>query len=215
VIRELDAYILDASSPNVSNVITVKLCREKVGEFERLLKQLDTRKNRRSRLISQFSNLLKEIVKVPRTRQHVPEVEKRTVFFKIFTVVASREEKPTLIDNKDLKRVLNQLSQVLNFKSFTLDGISAMVAKEGSQFNTLRLTSEISEYDLEIHNILIQRNVKGERLIVIDKLVLIEYDSLVFSTNTSIEEDGYLVVGVTQIANHSDSLILVIHAKIG
>lgn len=73
------------------------------------------------------------------------DVEKKTIQLRIFTVIASKEGKSDTIGNKDLKRVLAEVSNLLSFKSYVLDGASVITLKDGTRRSTLSLSSAIPE----------------------------------------------------------------------
>ena len=60
--------------------------------------------------------------------------EKKAILLRIFTVIAAKEGKSEPIENKDLERVLAEVSNLLSFKSYVLDGASMITVKEGAEF---------------------------------------------------------------------------------
>jgi hypothetical protein len=54
----------------------------------------------------------------------------------------------------------------------------------------------------------------GKRTIDIRNLRLSEYKNILIETETSLNEDGYLVAGVSRVGENGDALILVINAQI-
>lgn len=161
--------------------------------------------------IPKFEELLKKL-----------DVEKKKILIRIFTVIASNEGKAGVVRNKDLQQVLSELQKVLSFKSFHLDGASAITVNDGQDCE-LRLSSK-SPLLLELDDISIKGEKQGERTIAFEfelrqktePFVLkdgnIVYETLIES-ETSVKEKGYLVAGVSKIGN-GDSLVLVINAEI-
>lgn len=161
--------------------------------------------------IPKFEELLKQL-----------DVEKKKVLVRIFTVIASQEGKTSAVQNKDLRQVLLELQKILSFKSFRLDGVSAITVNDGQDCE-LRLSSQ-SPLLLELDDISIKGEKQGERSIAFkfdlkqkSEPFVMKDSSLVYETliesETSVKENGYLVAGVSKIDN-GDSLVLVINAEI-
>ncbi|MCJ7526058.1 MAG: hypothetical protein MUP71_12685 [Candidatus Aminicenantes bacterium] len=144
------------------------------------------------------------------------DVEKKTIQLRIFTVIASKEGKSDTIENKDLKRVLAEVSNLLSFKSYVLDGASTITVKEGAGFSTLALSSAMSEnmrFDFKGISVLIGRG--GKRSVKLAFwLNQTSNKQELLSSETEIAENGYLVAGVSRIGNDGRSLVLVINAEI-
>jgi hypothetical protein len=150
------------------------------------------------------------------------DVEKKKILIRIFTIIASQEGKSGAVQNKDLRQVLSELQKILSFKSFRLDGASAITVNDGQDCE-LRLSSK-SPLLLELDDISIKGEKQGERSIAFkfdlrqktEPFVLKDsnllYETLIES-ETSVKENGYLVAGVSKIGN-GDSLVLVINAEI-
>lgn len=166
--------------------------------------------------ITKFEKLLRKL-----------DVKKRNIYFRIFTVIASHTGKSSEIKNKDLKKVIYELSKVLSFNCFKLDGVSFISVQEGARRSVVNLsTSTRSRLTLNLRGITINGYEKGKRFIEIEDLFLYDIGkNLVrtstsnigtnfIRTSTSINENGYLVVGVSKIGENGDSLILVINAEI-
>lgn len=181
--RSLNFYFGSFSGDRHSNMFTIRIYKDKIEEFERLLKKID--------------------------------VEKKRILFRIFTVIASNEGNGDEIRNKDLKKVLAELKNVLSFKSYKLDGVSMLTAKEGPNENILTLLTKLPNLNLLIGNIKIKGDMPGKRVIEIGELRLREYkNSPLILTETSIKENGYLVAGVSRVGKNGDALVLVINAEI-
>ena len=161
---------------------------------------------------------------IPKFEEYLKQldVEKKKVLIRIFTVIASQQGKTGAVRNKDLQQVLSELQKVLSFKSFRLDGASAITVNDGQDCE-LRLSSQ-SPLLLELDDISIKGEKQGERSIAFkfdlkqktEPFVLkdgnLVYETLIES-ETSVKENGYLVAGVSKIGN-GDSLVLVINAEI-
>jgi len=162
--------------------------------------------------IPKFEELLKQL-----------DVEKKKVLIRIFTVIASQEGKTGAVQNKDLQQVLEELQKVLSFKSFRLDGVSAITVKDGQHRSQLLLSSH-SPLLLRLGDVSIRGEKQGQRTINFDFVLrqktepfVMKDGNLVYETliesETSVKEKGYLVAGVSKIGN-GDSLVLVINAEI-
>jgi len=142
--------------------------------------------------------------------------EKKTILLRIFTVIAAKEGKTEPIENKDLESVLAEVSRLLSFKSYVLDGASMITVKEGAEFSRLALSSSMSEnlqFEFKGISVLIGSNAK--------RSVKMEFwlkqsgnNQVLLSSETEIAENGYLVAGVSRIGNDGKSLVLVINAEI-
>lgn len=184
----LKQYIYDASFDKRSNVITVKIPRKNVKDFEKMLNLVD--------------------------------VEKQKAMLRVFTVLASKDGKPSAIENKDLKKVLTELQKVLSFNTFRVDGVSALTITDGQRDSLLKLTS-MYNLELILRDIHIRKGMAGNSVgfsfslkqitgRTADNKTVVE--NLVFST-TSVKENGFLVAGVSKIGKNGDSLVLVINAQ--
>lgn len=189
--RTLRQYFWECSYDKNANMFTVRINRENIPTFEKMLKKLD--------------------------------VEKKKILVRIFTVIASRENKAGKIENKDLKEVLDELKNLLSFKSFLLDGVSALTVTEGQDDSNLLLASQ-SPLKLMLEDIYIRGEKQGQRTVEFEFRLKqktrsnfadtgqYDYQTLIES-RTSVKENGYLVAGVSKIGN-GDSLVLVINAQI-
>lgn len=142
------------------------------------------------------------------------DVEKKTIQLRIFTVIASKEGKNDTIENKDLKRVLAEVSNLLNFKSYVLDGASVIILKDGTGRSFLSLSSSLPEpLQLYINHITIFTGSGGKRSVKLG-LELYKKPDRLLESETEIAENGYLVAGVSRIGKDGKSLVLVINAEI-
>lgn len=162
--------------------------------------------------IPKFEELLKQL-----------DVEKKKVLVRIFTVIASQEGKTSAVQNKDLQQVLSELQKILSFKSFRLDGASAITVKDGQHRSQLLLSSH-SPLLLRLEDVSIKGEKQGQRTINFEFVLkqktepfVMKDGNLVYETliesETSVKENGFLVAGVSKIGN-GDSLVLVINAEI-
>ncbi|MCX6582935.1 MAG: hypothetical protein NT166_22390 [Candidatus Aminicenantes bacterium] len=162
--------------------------------------------------IAKFEELLKQL-----------DVEKRKILVRVFTIIASRENKGSDIRDKELRQVLDELQKVLSFNSYRLDGVSAITVMEGQGDSALMLSSQ-SPLKLNLDHIHIQGDTPGARDAAFEfslrqkqdlpnKDGNIMYEELIAS-ETSVKENGYLVAGVSKIGKDGDSLVLIINVEI-
>ena len=144
------------------------------------------------------------------------DVEKKTIQLRIFTVIAGKEGRSDTIENKDLKRVLAEVSNLLNFKSYVLDGASTITVNEGAGFSTLALSSAMSEnLRFDFKGISVLTGSDGKRSVKLEiYLNQTSKKQELLRSQTEIAENGYLVAGVSRIGNDGKSLVLVINAEI-
>jgi hypothetical protein len=155
------------------------------------------------------------------------DVEKRKILFRIFTIIASKDNKPSDIPGKELKMVLNELQKVLSFNSFRLDGVSAITVMDGQYRSSLMLTSQAPLMFL-MERLAIQGTSPGARSVKFEfrlsqrieypistgKESTQVYENTLIQSETSVKENGYLVAGVSKIGRNGDSLVLIINAEI-
>jgi hypothetical protein len=142
------------------------------------------------------------------------DIEKKSIQLRIFSVIASKEGKSDAIENKDLKRVLTEVSNLLSFKSYILDGASVIMLKDGTRRSYLSLSSAMPEpLQLFINHVTILTGSGGKRSVKLG-LELYEKKEHLLDSETEIAENGYLVAGVSRIGNDGKSLVLVINAEI-
>jgi hypothetical protein len=143
-------------------------------------------------------------------------LEKKTILLRIFTVIAAKEGKTEPFENKDLERVIAEVSNLLSFKSYVLDGASMITVKEGAEFSRLALSSSMSEnLQFEFKGICVLTGSNGKRSVKLEFwLKQLSNNQVLLSSETEIAENGYLVAGVSRIGNDGRSLVLVINAEI-
>ena len=177
------------------NMITINIWQSRIPSFEEMLKKLD--------------------------------VEKKTIQFQAFAIVASRDpdaKSSEPIDNKELKRVLDELKALWNFKTYRIEGPSFLTVRESSGSNSIELVTD-RMLSLTIANAKVTGEEPGKRTITIEQLKLGEklagpgmpsFDhELIDTRDVSLKEKGYLVAGVSGYGSSASyALILVINAEI-
>jgi hypothetical protein len=142
------------------------------------------------------------------------DVERRNLVLRVFTVITAKEGRSDDFENKDLKRVLGEVRNLLNFKSYVLDGASAITVQDGADFGRLALSTSLPEgLNFAYRNISLQVGRDGKRAVKLEFYLSAGKQELLSST-TEIAEDGYLVAGVSRIGSEGKSLVLVINAEI-
>jgi hypothetical protein len=142
------------------------------------------------------------------------DVEKKTIQLRVFTVIAGREGKSEPMENNDLNRVLAEVSKLLSFKSYTLDGASVIMLKDGTHKSYLSLSSSMAApLQLYIRDVTVLAGSGGKRSVKL-KLELYLNKEMLLISETEIAENGYLVAGVSRIGSDGKSLVLVINAEI-
>jgi hypothetical protein len=195
--RSAKFYVYDSTGTESS--LTVKIAKRNIPDFEALLKKLD--------------------------------VEKKNIQFQVYAIVASKDDPPDSYKNyaqtgtkeiadKDLKRVLDEMKGLWNFKHYWIDSPSFLIAKDGSGSNRSKL---VSRHDLEmiLRNIQLRGDEPGKRIISVGEIALTQnlnssVDNLINTSDITLKEKGYLVVGVSGLRAgwNGLALILVISAEI-
>jgi hypothetical protein len=133
----------------------------------------------------------------------------------------SRESGPgqsDAIENKDLKKVLDELKALWNFKSYEVDGPSFLTVREESGPDNFKLVTNRA-LNLVLSNVKVRGDESGKRTISIEQLKLtgmtnfVDY-VFVDTHDVTLKEKGYLVAGVSGYGSASNALILVISAEI-
>jgi len=182
-------------STGTEDTITVKIRKKNISEFEKLLKKMD--------------------------------VEKKAVLVKVFTVIASREkeeQEDEVIENKGLKRVVDELNSLWKFQSYKIDGPSFLTVKDGSGSNFFKLVSSTSNLNMHILHVDVRGETPDTRIVSIGQIQLRWVDAfgkneqtLISTKDVTLKENGYLVVGVSGYPFGKDfgkALILIINAEI-
>lgn len=157
----------------------------------------------RRRNLSAFEALLEKL-----------DVERKNIVLRVFTVIAAREGRSDDFENQDLKRVLGEVRNLLNFKSYVLDGASAVTVRDGAEYGRLALSTSLPEgLNFTYRNLSLQSGASGKRAVRLEFNLSTGKQELL-SSMTEIAEDGYLVAGVSRIGSEGKSLVLVINAEI-
>jgi len=199
--RSAKFYVYDSSGTESS--LTVNIPKRSIPDFEALLKKLD--------------------------------VEKKNIQFQVYAILALKDEplenpwgqtETKEITDKDLKRVLDEMKGIWNFKHYWVDSPSFLIAKDGSGSTRAKL---VGRYDLELllRNVQIRGDEPGKRIVSVGEIGLTQrrgtsaqagnIDDVLLDTNDiTLKEKGYLVVGVSglQAGLRNGALILIISAEI-
>jgi len=196
--RSARFYVIDSSG--TENSLTVRIMPRNIPEFEALLKKLD--------------------------------VEKRNIQFKVYTIIASKEQPlERLKDNfvgdtqgladKDLKKVLDEMKGLWNFKYYWVDSPSFLVVKDGADGSMFKMVSNPFDFDMRILRVNLRGDEAGKRIISVGEIQLMQTLNttkpvLIETSDVTFKEKGYLVVGVSGFnAGWSGSaLVLVISAEV-
>ncbi len=193
-------YVLDSSG--TENTLTVRIWGPQIPAFEALLKKLD--------------------------------VEKKNIQFRIYAIAASQSDSPSImktynleetkeISDKSLSKVLDEMKGLWNFRHFWISSPSFLLAKDGSGSNFSRL---VSPYSLDLHllHVRLRGSETGQRMISVGQIQLKQAgpelnsaaQTLINTTDVTLKENGYLVVGVGGLGFpwQAMALILVINAEI-
>jgi hypothetical protein len=202
--RSARFYVMDSTGTEKS--LTVRILSSQIPAFEALLKKLD--------------------------------VEKKNVQFKVYTIMASQQE-PQVVDpkmpaelkamipaetkefaDKELKKVLDEMKGLWNFKYFWVDSPSFLLAKDGSGANQSKLVGQLNA-SLVLENVQLRGEDAGKRVIAVGRVVLTQkttqgQESLINTSDITFKENGYLVVGVSGMSETRSgrALILVINAEV-
>ena len=200
--RSAKFYVYDSSG--TESQLTVKIPHKNIPDFEALLKKLD--------------------------------VEKKNIQFQVYTIIASKDDLPEAypkggplqnetkeITDKDLKRVLDEMKGLWNFKHYWIDAPSFLIAKDGAGQNHSKLVGRF-DFDIRLRDVILRGDEPGKRIISVGQVGLSQIMSngdatnLIDTTDITFKEKGYLVVGVSGLSSMSSgrglALILVISAEI-
>jgi hypothetical protein len=194
--RSARFYVEDSTGTESS--LTVRIFERNIPEFEALLKKLD--------------------------------VEKRNIQFQVYTIIASKDQplehfknnfvsETQGIADKDLKRVLDEMKGLWNFKYYWVDSPSFLVVKDGAAGSMFKLVSPY-DFDMNILRVQLRGDEPGKRIISVGQIKLIQTfnlqvkSALIDTSDVTFKEKGYLVVGVTGMIGSGQALILVISAEI-
>jgi hypothetical protein len=199
--RSAKFYVYDSSGTETT--LTVRIPKKNIPDFEALLKKLD--------------------------------VEKKNIQFQVYAIVASKDDLPESyqsylksetkeIADRDLKKVLDEMKGLWNFKHYWVETPSFMIAKDGAASNHAKLVSR-HDFEFYLRNVQLRGEESGKRIISVGEIRLIQStntsngkseQNLIDTSNITFKEKGYLVVGVSglQTGWSGAALILVISAEI-
>jgi hypothetical protein len=169
------------------------------------------------------------------------DVEKKSIRLKVYAIVASRAGVPgavpvsdktktsagkgatisgikDAIEDKELKKVLDELKALWNFQTYEIDGPSYLSIRENSGSNNFKLVTD-RYLNLLISNLSIRGEESDQRIISIEQLKLAGKlnfnDEVYFDTHDVVmKERGYLVAGVSGFGSATKAIILVLSAEI-
>ncbi len=193
-------YILKYVSPSVvSEVLRPYILQKSYSNSTMMFTVVLPKKNQKI-----FEEILKKM-----------DVKKKDIKLKIYTVIGKSDSSKTEpIKNKNLVSVLKKLNNLMNFKGFTLDGVSFISLKDGQKKSKLKLSSNSNKLDLIIANVRIIGNKKDGREVKFHLNFWEHSLGELIKTETSVKENGYLIAGVSKIGEKGNSIILVISAEI-
>ena len=202
--RSAKFYVLDSSGTEKS--LTVRIMASHIPAFEALLKKLD--------------------------------IDKKSIQFKVYAILASQQEfraiDPQLpsqlkamipvetkeIADKELKKVLDEMKGIWNFRHFSVESPSFLLAKDGSGINRSRLVGYLNA-ELMLMNVQLRGEDAGKRIISVGQVTLSQKtaagsENLINTSDITFKENGYLVVGVSGMSDSwfKGALILVISAEV-
>jgi hypothetical protein len=191
-------YVFDSTGSN--NVLTVRIQRKYIPEFEALLKKLDVEKK----------NILFQVYTIIASKESFRE-----------GLVPSNLKPNQDIENKELNRAMTELKNMWNFKYYLVDDPSFLAVKEGMGSNKCRLVSKFGDFNLDLLQIQIIGDEPGKRTVGAQQLLLTQNSdqqktTLINTNNISFKEKGFLVVGVSGLEGfyRGNALILVMSADI-
>jgi hypothetical protein len=195
-------YVQDYSG--TESTLTVRIFGRNIPEFEALLKKLD--------------------------------VEKANIQFQVFTIIASKETpgeqikknfvaETQGIPDKDLRRVLDEMKGLWNFKYYQVESPSFLVVKDGAGRSKFKLVSDSYDFDMNVLHVNLRGDKPGSRIISVGQIQLNQSfftadnkveSTLIDTSDVTFKENGYLVVGVSGFTAgwRGLALILVIRAEI-
>jgi len=137
---------------------------------------------------------------------------------RVARIRALSPEKSDAIENKDLKRVLDELKTLWNFKTYEVDGPSFVTVREDTEPNNFKLVTNRA-LNLVVSNVKVIGDELGKRTVSIEQLKLtgmMNFADYVFvdTHDVTLKENGFLVAGVSGYGSATNALILVISAEI-
>jgi hypothetical protein len=164
------------------------------------------------------------------------DVEKKNIMFRVYTIIAARDDAPDIIKkpetkeigNRDLKFALDEIKNLWNFKHYWVDAPSLLTVREGMLVNSFKLVSSLLDnagFKMRLVNVREGGEEVGKRIIAVGGIDLelhvntpdgTSASTLIDTKELSLKENGYLIVGVSglQTGWSGLALILVISAEI-
>jgi len=133
-------------------------------------------------------------------------------------VLLSPKQAEGLENAQKLKKVLDELKTLWNFKTYEVDGPSFLTVVEDSGPNNFKLVTNLA-LNLVVSNVKVIGDEPGNRTVSIEQLKLtgmMNFADYVFvdTHDVTLKEKGYLVAGVSGYGSATNALILVISAEI-
>jgi hypothetical protein len=175
--------------------------------------------------VADFEALLKKL-----------DVEKKNIMFRVYTIIAARDNAPDIIkrpeskeiENRDLKLALDEIKGLWNFKHYWVEAPSLLTVREGMLVNGFKLVSSLlgfADFTMGLIHVRVGGEETGKRIITIGGINLelnvntpngTSKSTLIDTKELSLKENGYLIVGVSglQTGWSGLALILVISAEI-
>jgi hypothetical protein len=148
------------------------------------------------------------------------DVEPKTVYFRVYPIVAMRDSKApasTFVDS-ELKKVFDAMNALWKFQGYEVLGETFITMRESSGPEACRL---VAKYPLllRLADIKVSGGEPGKRTVTIGELVLsqpgITPDFVYFDTHDVVlKESGYLIAGVGGTGFGESAMILVLSADI-
>jgi len=197
--RSAKFYVVDSSG--TESTLTVRIFKKNIPDFEALLKKLD--------------------------------IEKKNIQFQVYTILASKDDPPEAyktggffgnetkdIEDRELKKVLDEMKGLWNFKHYWIDNPSFLITKDGAGQNRSRLVSRFA-LEINLREVRLRGDEPGKRIIAVGEIGLVNRrdsntETLINTSDINFKEKGYLVVGVSGLSGGWSglALILVISAEI-
>ncbi len=146
------------------------------------------------------------------------DVPKKNILYKVYTIIASKNENKNGIKEPDIAPVLKEIKSLFSFKSYKLDGFSSIIIKERTPISKIRLASNYNLYLYIEHPTI--KGASGKREIEFEfslergKATNKKRSSILLSSKTSVKNNSFFVAGVSSLRGNSDSIILVIKAEV-
>jgi hypothetical protein len=184
------AKLYISASTASGNVITVRVPKSQIPDFEELLRQADV--ERKSIVFRLYA-----VIALPNAPAAIP---------------------PGQTSNAELRGVLDELKNVWNFRAFRSGNPAFLTVLDGSGEHGCRLFAEDEAFDLRIVRPQIRGQQAGKRTIAVGQIRLSpagagDASPIIESSEVILKENGYLVVGISG-TGPSQAVILVLSAEI-